>query len=118
MKEICDSCQTCHKFISSPLQAIVELPLGNNVNDTDCLDLKQYIPNQLCILYLAYTNARYFAARLIKIQKIEEIIKNIFLMWIYCFRIACYFLNGRQMNKKLNTEIVLLQQKDPLVMIS
>lgn len=97
-----------------PPRPVVGLALGNRFNDTVCLDLKEYQHNQCWILHLIDTSTRYSAARLIKTKKSEEIIRNIFLMWISYFGAPKRFLsdNGgefnnegyRQMNEKLNIE--------------
>ena len=67
------------------------MTLGSKFNDTVCLDLKEHGHNQFWILHLIDTSTRYSAVWLIKTQKSEEIICNMFLMWISYFGASKWF---------------------------
>ena len=101
------------RFRRFPLQPVVELTFENRFNDLVSLDLREHGHNQYWILYLIDTSARYSAARLIKTKKSEEIIHNIFLMWILYFGAPKQFLSNnrggfnegyQKMNKKSDIE--------------
>lgn len=123
IEEVCENCQICLRFKKAPLRPVVGLPLGNRFNHTVCMDLKEFIHNEVWILHLIDAATRYSAATLIKTKKKEEIIKNIFMMWITYFGSPVRFLsdNGgefnnehyRQMNEKLNIETCTTAAESP-----
>ena len=85
IQDVCDSYSVCLRFKRPPLWLIEGLTFRNRFNDTVYLDLKEHGHDQFWILHLIDTSTRYSAARLIKTKRSEEIICNIFLMWISYF---------------------------------
>ena len=99
IQDVCDSCSVYLRFRKPPLWPL--LTLQNRFIDTECQDLKEHWHNQYWSLHLIKVSTRYSAARLIK-TKSEELICNIFLMWIPYFGPQSRFLSGKE--EELNNE--------------
>ena len=119
----CDSCEICQKFVHPPLRPVVGLNLANNFNEVVCMDLKEDVHNGSWILHLIDAATRYSAACLINTKHQDEIMSQIYLMWIAYFGCPCKFLsdNGeelsndscREMNEKLNIETATTAAESP-----
>ena len=103
--------KSVEKYKKASLRPVVGLPLANIFNHVVCMDLKEYVHNKTWILHIIDSSTRYSAARLIHTKKDEEIVKNIYLMWIAYFGSPVKFLadNGgefanekyKEMNEKV-----------------
>ena len=123
IEELCDSCEICQKYKRAPLKPVVGLPLADRFNQVVCMDLKEYIHNKVWILHLIDGATRYSAACLITTKHQDEILRNIYLMWIGYFGYPGKFMsdNGgefsndkfREMNEKLNIETATTAAESP-----
>ena len=123
IEEWCDSCEICQKYKRAPLRPVVGLPLADRFNQVVCMDLKEYIHNKVWILHLIDGATRYSAASLITTKHQDEILRNIYLMWISYFGYPRKFMsdNGgefsnekfREMNEKLNIETATTAAESP-----
>ena len=114
IEECCDACALCVKYKRAPLRPVVGMPLADKLNQVVCMDLKEHIHNESWILHLIDSATRYSAASLVFSKRQDEIIRNVYLMWISYFGAPLKFLsdNGgefsndqyREMNEKLNIE--------------
>ena len=114
IEECCDVCELCMKHKRAPLRPVVGMPLAEKFNQVVCMDLKEHVHNESWILHMIDSATRYSAACLVFSKKQDEIIRNIYLMWISYFGAPNKFLsdNGgefsndkyREMNEKLNIE--------------
>merc|ERR1712215_103609 len=87
------------------------------------MDLKEYVHNKYWILHLIDSATRYSVATLITTKHQDEILRNIYLMWISYFGYPKKFLsdNGgefsnerfREMNEKLNIETATTAAESP-----
>ena len=85
LEECCDNCEFCQQTKKAPLKPIVGLSLANKFNQVVCMDLKEYKHNESWILHLIDSATRYSAACLVTTKHQDEIIQNIYLMWISYF---------------------------------
>ena len=123
IEEWCDSCEICQKYKKAPLRPVVGLPLADRFNQVVCMDLKEYVHNKYWILHLIDSATRYSVAALITTKHQDEILSNIYLMWISYFGHPKKFLsdNGgefsnerfREMNEKLNIETTTTAAESP-----
>ena len=123
IEECCDNCEFCQLSKKAPLKPIVGLPLADRFNQVVCMDLKEYKHNELWILHLIDSATRYSAACLITTKHQDEVLRNIYLMWISYFGYPHRFLsdNGgefsndhfREMNEKLNVETATTAAESP-----
>ena len=123
LEECYDNCEFCHLSKKAPLRPIVGLPLADRFNQVVCMDLKEYKHNEIWILHLIDSATRYSAACLITTKRQDEIVKNIYMMWISYFGYPHKFMsdNGgefsndrfREMNEKLNIETVTTAAEAP-----
>ena len=112
VKEQCDLCEVCQKFKHPPSRSVVGLPLADNFNQVVCMDLKEYIHNEVWILHLIDAATRYSAACLIRTRNPDKIIRCVYLIWIAYFGSPGKFLSDNggefsdetygEMNEKLN----------------
>ena len=102
IEEWCDSCEICQKYKKAPLRPIVGMRLADKFNQVVCMDLKEYIHNKCWILHLIDSATRYSAATLITTKHQDEILRNIYLMWISYFGYPCKFMsdNGGEFSNK------------------
>ena len=61
------------------------ISLADKFNQVVCMDLKEYKHNESWILHLIDSATRYSAACLVRTKHQDEIIRNIYLMWISYF---------------------------------
>ena len=105
------------------MRPIVGMPLADKFNQVVCMDLKEHIHNESWILHMIDSATRYSVACLIKTKHQDEIVRNIYLMWIAYFGAPRKFLsdNGgefsndkyREMNEKLNIETATTAGESP-----
>ena len=93
LEECCDNCEFCQLSKKPPLKPIVGLPLADRFNQVVCMDLKEYKHNELWILHLIDSATRYSAACLISTKHQDEVLRNIYLMWISYFGYPQKFLS-------------------------
>ena len=123
VKEVCDTCSFCRTYKPAPLKPAVGLPLASNFNDVVCMDLVEFEHNKKWILHLIDASSRYSAATLIHTKHKDEIVKQIFRVWIAYFGCPRKFMsdNGgefsndvfREMNEKLNVETITTAAESP-----
>ena len=123
IKECVDSCELCLKYKRPPLRPVVGMPLADRFNQVVCMDLKEYVHNELWIFHLIDAATRYSAACLIRTKNQDEIVRNIYQIWIAYFGAPKQFLsdNGgefsnekyREMNEKLNIETLTTAAESP-----
>ena len=115
IEDCCNNCEICHKYRSQPLRPVVGLPLGTNFIQVVCMDLKEVEHNKIWFLHLIDSVTRYSQACLVHTKHQDEIIRQIYRIWISYFRCSKRFLNdngGEFANKsfidmcaKLNIEV-------------
>ena len=113
----------CERFSHPPLRPVVGMPLANRFNEVVCMDLKEYVHNESWNFHIMYSATRYSAACLIRTKHQDEIVRNIYKMWIAYFGAPKKFLsdNGgefsndkyREMNEKLNIETATTAGESP-----
>ena len=123
IEECVDSCDLCIKYRSPKFPPIVGMPLADKFNQVVCMDLKEHKHNESWILHMIDSATRYSVACLIKTKHQDEIVRNIYLMWIAYFGAPRKFLsdNGgefsndkyREMNEKLNIETATTAGESP-----
>ena len=123
IKKVCNDCEICQRYKPQPLKPAVSLPIANKFNQVVCLDLKEFHHNKIWILHMIDATTRYSAARLIKTKRKEEIIRNIFDMWIAYFGKPGRLMsdNGgkfsndvyREASEKLGIEIIMPPADSP-----
>jgi transposase InsO family protein len=123
VKEVCDTCSFCRVYKPAPLKPVVGLPLASHFNDVVCMDLVEFEHNKKWILHLIDASSRYSTATLIHTKHKDEIVKQIFRIWIAYFGCPRKFMldNGgefsndvfREMNEKLNVETITTAAESP-----
>ena len=123
LEECYENCEFCQLSKRAPLKPIVALPLSDRFNQVVCMDLKEYKHNEIWILHLIDSATRYSAACLITTKHQDEVLRNIYLMWISYFGCPQTFLsdNGgefsndqfREMNEKLNVKNATTAAESP-----
>ena len=73
-------CHICRVYKRPFLQPVVAAPLATEFNDVVAMDIKVY--KNTCILHLINHVTMFSAAAIVKLKEKEEIIKNIFKIWI------------------------------------
>ena len=114
IEECCDQCEVCRKYKRPFRRPIVGLPIASQFNEVVCMDLKEYKHNKIWILHLIDAATRYSAGCLVRTKHKDEIIKQIYRIWIAYFGSPNLFLNDnggefsndtfQEMNEKLNVE--------------
>ena len=121
IEKCCDSCKLCLTHKRVPPRPVVGMPLADNFNQVVCMDLKQHIYNKSWILHLIDSATRYSAACLVSSKDPDEIIMNIFQMWIAYFGYPFKFLtenSGEFVKPKFCASIVILEALSPISVYS
>ena len=123
IEDCCNNCEICHKYKSQPLRPVVGLPLGTDFNQVVCMDLKEVEHNKTWFLHLIDSVIRYSQACLVHTKHQDEIIRQIYLIWISYFGCPRKFLSdngGEFANKsfidmcaKLNIEVATTAGESP-----
>ena len=123
IEDCCDDCDVCVVSKPPPLRPVVGMPLSDKFNQVVCVDLKEFVHNESWILHLIDSATRYSMACLVFSKQKDEIVENIYRMWIAYFGAPKKFLsdNGgefsndryREMNEKLNVETMTTAGESP-----
>ena len=99
--KVSEECKICQEYKKPTPRPIAGLPMATEFNEVVAMDLK-YI-NGDWILHLIDHVSRFSAAAYVRSKKPEEIIENIFQIWISVFGPPKRFLsdNGGEFNNKM-----------------
>ena len=100
VKEVCKKCEVCRDYRRPSALPAVGLPLATKFNEVVAMDLKFF--KGKIILHLIDHLTRFSAAAVLSSKKPEEVIKNIFRIWISVFGPPTKFLsdNGGEFNNE------------------
>ena len=102
VEDCCNNCEICRKYKSQPLRPVVGLPLGTDFNQVVCMDLKEVEHNKTWFLHLIDSVTRHSQACLVHTKHQDEIIRQIYRIWISYFGCPKKFLsdNGGEFANK------------------
>ena len=101
IREVAENCKICKEYKRPSPRPVVGMPLASSFNEVVAMDLKMF--DGKWILHLIDHLSRFSAACFIKSKKPEEIIENIFKIWISVFGPPAKFLSdngGEFMNSQ------------------
>ena len=111
-KELCqrlvefeDNCEVCQRYKQPKLRPAVSFSLAKDFNDAIAMDLK-WCNGVLCLRLIDHMT-RFSATAVIHTKEKEEVVDNIFKMWISLFGCSKKILsdNGGEFNNKLLCEL-------------
>ena len=103
VKNINSNCEVYQKYKKPKPKSIVSFPLAKTFNETVALDLKEWKNNpKVWFLHIIDHLTRFSASCVIKAKRKEEIIKQVFRIWVSIFGSPKKFLkdNGGEFNNE------------------